>query len=59
MRLAKCPVQDKDCYPTARMAIKVALKRSRRSGTPLRYYFHRACGSFHLTKTERRVAVAC
>ena len=58
MKLSKCPVQDKECYPTARMAIKVAIKRSHRSGTPLRYYYHHACGAYHLTKTERRSLVA-
>lgn len=49
MKLQRCPVQKKLCYPTKRLAIRSALSSSRKRGTPLRVYFHKACGCHHLT----------
>lgn len=56
MKLKRCQGQGKCCYPTARSAIRVAIKRSGRGGTPLRYYYHHECGSYHITKTQRMAA---
>ena len=52
-KLAMCPGQHKKCYPTRGAAIKAALAYSKRRGTPLRYYFHRECKSYHLTSKAR------
>ena len=48
-----CPAQQKTCYPTKTAAIRAALSYSRKRGTPLRIYYHAACGSHHVTKTRR------
>lgn len=48
-----CPVQKKLCYPTKGAAIKAALSYSKKRGTPLRYFWHRECRSFHLTSKTK------
>ena len=53
-----CPHQHKICYPTKRAAIRAALNYSRKRGTPLRVYLHKACSSYHLTHKERFQGVA-
>lgn len=52
-RLKLCPVQKKLCYPSKYQAFRSALRSSRRSGRPLRVYFHRECKSFHITKKTK------
>jgi hypothetical protein len=47
-----CPVQKKQGY-TQSAAIRAAISYSGRRGTPLRPYYHKACGKWHLTKTPR------
>lgn len=49
----RCPIQDKDSYPTQADAISVALKRATRGGRPLRPYLHDECGWWHVTKLRR------
>jgi hypothetical protein len=53
-----CETHKKICYPSQTRAIRVALASSRKRGTPLRVYFHKACGSHHLTKQPLRQDVA-
>lgn len=45
----RCPTQGKVCYPSQGAAIGSALKCSRRRGVALRPYFHKECGSWHLS----------
>ena len=49
---AKCPTHKKDCH-THGSAIRAAIDYSRKRGVPLRAYFHRACGTWHITKTTK------
>ena len=48
-----CPAQQKQCYPTKGAAIRAALSYSRKRGTPLRYYWHGDCRSYHVTKNAK------
>lgn len=50
--MKQCPLHHKDCH-TQMGAIRAALRCSRKRGTPLRPYYHRACGAWHLTKRPR------
>ena len=49
-KLGMCPSQRKKCYPSRGAAIKAALSYSKKRGTPLRYFWHGECKSYHLTK---------
>jgi hypothetical protein len=49
----KCTAQAKQCYPTKGAAIRAALSYSKKRGTPLRYYYHRECQSYHVTKNAK------
>ena len=53
MAQSRCPVQNKLIYPSKTAAIRAALSYSKRRGTPLRTYWHKACGGFHLTSKPR------
>ena len=48
-----CKVQQKQCYPSKAAAIRAALSYSKRRGTPLRTYWHKACGSYHLSSKAK------
>lgn len=48
-----CPVQKKQMYPTKGAVIRAALSYSKKRGTPLRYFWHRECKSYHLTSKAR------
>jgi hypothetical protein len=54
-----CPVARKHTYPDWETGVHYALRRSARTGLPLRVYGCE-CGGFHLTKrttwTERKAA---
>ena len=45
--------QNKQMYPSRAAAIRAALSYSKRRGTPLRIYFHRECGKFHLSSQAK------
>ena len=49
-----CREQNKQTYPTRTAAIRAALSYSKRRGTPLRVYWHRDCGGYHLTRAPLR-----
>jgi hypothetical protein len=53
MLMKTCGERHKHRYTTKRQAINVAIKRSFRSGTPLRVYFHKECGAYHLTSQPK------
>ena len=53
MAKVMCPVQKKQCYPTKGAVIRAALSYSRKRGTPLRYFWHGECKSYHLTSKAR------
>ena len=48
-----CAAQQKQCYPSKGAAIRAALSYSRKRGTPLRYYWHSDCQSYHVTKNAK------
>ena len=52
-RFPTCPTQNKDMYPSQKIALRVLLSCSKRRGTPLRLYYRRDCKSFHITKQAR------
>ena len=48
----KCPTHKKDCH-THGSAIRAAIAYSRKRGTPLRPYWHKDCGAWHLSHKPR------
>jgi len=53
MALEICKDQQKKTYPSKTAAIRAALSYSRKRGTPLRTYWHKACGGYHLTSSPK------
>ena len=53
MKLTMCPIQRKKQYPTKTAAIRAALSYSRKRGVALRVYYHKGCGSFHVTRKAK------
>ena len=52
-KVKHCAAQGKQCYPTKAAAIRAALSYSKKRGTPLRYYWHSECRSYHVTKKSK------
>ena len=48
-----CEKHGKNAYPSYSVALRSALRATKRRGTPLRIYFDSQCGSFHITKREK------
>ena len=48
----------KNAYRSERAAIGSALRCSGKRGTPLRVYYDRSCGCYHLTSKPLRQSVA-
>jgi len=53
MALGMCKDQGKKIYPSRTAAIRAALSYSRKRGTPLRTYWHKACGGYHLSSKPK------
>jgi hypothetical protein len=53
MAQSRCPVQNKLIYPNRTAAIRAALSYSKKRGTPLRTYWHKACGGWHLSSKRK------
>lgn len=51
--MKKCSLHEKDKHPSSLSAIKAALRCSRKRGTPLRVYYDKSCGSWHLTSKTK------
>ena len=52
--ITHCAACQKKAYASQSLAIKYALRYSRKRGVPLRVYRNPACGCIHLTSKEKR-----
>lgn len=51
--MKKCKLHKKDMHPSSLSAIRSAIRCSKKRGTPLRPYYEKACGCWHITKQPK------